>query len=152
LSRLAFRLREDGGWVPFLPPPGHPQYKRYRLCQIKGFGSDYGDQKAALDELHEKTRKDIFVASYSATQNQETGEVRSYCVWSEGVVAFLPKTDCICFFRPRDDENGDIVATAPWADAEAVLGDRIKPVGIYPERYLVEGFPTPEEVAALGLR
>ena len=113
LSCIAFRLTEEDEWVPFLPPPEHPQYKQYRLLQVKSFGSDYDDQKAALGELHEKTGKDIFVASYSAVAKQDTGEIRSYCVWSEGVVAFLPKTDYIYFFRPKDDKNGDIVATVP---------------------------------------
>jgi hypothetical protein len=150
LSLIAFRLTNEDEWLPFLPGPEHPQYRQFRLFQVKSFGSDYEDQKAALDELHQKTEKDIFVASYSATQNQETGEIRSYCVWSKGVVAFLPKTDYIYFYQPKDDENGDVVASVPWANAEAVLGDRIKPVGIYPERYLVEGFPTPEEILAFG--
>ncbi len=151
LSLIAFRLTAADEWVPFLPARDHPNYVRYRLFQVKSFGSDYDDQKAALEELHQKTGKDIFVASYSATQNQETGEIRSYCVWSEGVIAFLPKTDYIFFFRPRDDENGDIIAAVPWVVAEADLGHHIKPVGIYPERFLVEGFPTEEEIAALAL-
>ena len=150
LSGIAFRLTAEDEWVPFIPAPKHPQYKKYRLLRIKTIGPDYDDQKAALNELHEKKGKDIFVASYSAVEKEETGEIRSYCVWSEGVIAFLPKTDYIYFFRAVDSENGDIVAMAPWTDAEAVLGDRIKPVGVYPERYLVEGFPTEEEIAGFG--
>jgi uncharacterized protein YtpQ (UPF0354 family) len=150
LSLLAFRLTEDDEWVPFMPPLDHPRYKQFRQFQVKCFGSDYDDQKAALNELHEKTGKDIFVASYSAAEKQDTGEIRSYCVWSAGVTAFLPKTDYIYFFLPTDEENGDIVATVPWADAEASLGNRIKRVGMYPERYLVEAFPTEEEIAAFG--
>ena len=150
LSGLAFRLTDEDEWVPYLPAPQHSHFKKYRLLQIKCFGSDYDDQKGALNELHEKTGKDIFVASFSAVEKQDSGEIRSYCVWSEGVVAFLPKTDYIYFFRPGDGQQGDIVATVPWAETEAVLGDRIKPVGIYPERYLVEGFPTEEEIAAFG--
>lgn len=151
LSGIAFRLSTEDEWLPFLPAPDHPHHKNYRLLQIKSIGSEYDDQKAALNELHQKTGKDIFVASYSAVELKDTGELRSYCVWSEGVVAFLPKTDYIYFFRPRDNQDGEVVATVPWAKAETVLGDRIKPVGIYPERYLVEGFPTEEEIAAFSI-
>ena len=151
LSGSAFRLTEENEWVPFLPAPAHPESKQYHLLQVKDFWSSYDQQKAALNELHEKMGKDIFVASFSAVEKQDTGEIRSYCVWSEGVVAFLPKTDYIYFFQVRDREEGEIVATVPWAAAAEVLGDRIKPVGIYPERYLVEGFPTAEEIAAFGL-
>jgi hypothetical protein len=150
LSLIACRLTDEDEWVPFLPPPEHPQYKQYRLFQIRCFGSDYEEQKATLNEFHEKTGKDIFVASFSAVEKQDTGEIRSYCVWSQGVSAFLPKADYVYFFQPGDDEKGDIVATVPWTIAEAVLGDRLTPVGLYPERYLVEGFPTEEEIAAFG--
>jgi hypothetical protein len=66
LSGIAFQVTDDDEWVPFLPAPQHPRYKKYRLLQIKSFGPDYGDQQAALNELHQKTGKDIFVASYSA--------------------------------------------------------------------------------------
>lgn len=152
LSGMAFRLTAADEWVPFLPAPGRPGCQKFQLLRVKSIGSDYADQKATLDELHRNTDRDIFVASYSAVAMQGTGEIRSYCVWSAGVVAFLPKTDYIYFFRPRDNENGDIVATVPWDKAAAVLGDRIKPVGIYPERYLVEGFPSEAEITAWGFQ
>jgi hypothetical protein len=152
LSGIAFHLTAEDEWVPFLPDPEHPEYKKYRLFQIKSIGSDYDDQKTALNELHDKTGKDIFVASYSAVEKKDTGEIRSYCLWSEGVVAFLPKTDYIYFFRPTGNQSGEIVAMASWTNAEAELGDRIKPVGIYPARYLVEGFPTQKEIADFGFQ
>lgn len=152
LSGVAFHLTAEDEWVPFLPESRHPQYEKYRLLHIKSLASVYEEQKAVLNELHEKTGKDIFVAGYSAIEMKDTGEIHSYCVWSEGVIAFLPKTDYIYFFRPRGDQDGEVVATVPWADAEAVLGDRIKPVGVYPERYLVEGFPSEDEIASFGFR
>ena len=119
------------------------------MLQVKTLGSDYGDQAEALNALHENTGKDIFVAGFSALRKQDTGAIRSYCVWSEGVVAFIPKTDDIFFFRAKGSEDGEIVATVPWEKAQAVLGERIKPVGLYPERYLVEGFPSEEQLALL---
>jgi hypothetical protein len=150
VSGMAFRLTEDDEWVPFLPGPGVPQRQKYQLLRVKAVGGDYGEQAEALNALHEEKDKDIFVASFSARQQQGSGEVRSYCVWSEGVVSFLPKADDVLFFRPRGDQEGDMVAVAPWERAESVLGDMLKPVGLYPERYLVEGFPSEEQLAALG--
>jgi hypothetical protein len=149
ITGMAYRLTGDGEWVPFLPGGSHPHHQKFKLLQVKTIGGGYGDQADALNALHEKTGKDIFVASFSALQKKETGEVRSYCVWSEGVVSFLPRTDDIFFFRPRGSEEGDVVATAPWGRAQAVLGDMMKPVGLYPERYLVEAFPSDEQLAAL---
>ena len=152
LSSLAYRLTQQNEWVPFLPEPNHREYKRFRLLQLKNFGSEYSEQQAALNELHEQTGKDIFVASFSAIENNTTGELRSYCVWSEGVVALLPKTDYVYFFRAGDGQDGKIVATVPWTEVETVLGDEFKPVGIYPERYLVKGFPTNEQIAGFGIQ
>ncbi len=111
---------------------------------------DYGEQAQALNALHEKSGSDIFVAGFSALKNEETAEVRSYCVWYEGAVALLPRTEDILFFRPRSEEDGDIVAVARWEQAQAVLGEMMKPVGLYPERYLVEDFPSEDQLTALG--
>jgi hypothetical protein len=150
LSLRAYRLTQEDEWVPFLPEREEAPYEQFRLFEVKSFGMDYDEQKALLNEIHEKAEKDIFIASFSAVRKQDTGEIRTYCVWSEGVVALLPKTDYIYFFRPGDEEAGEIVATVPWALVEEILGDRIKPVGIYPERYLVEGFPMDEEIEGFG--
>jgi hypothetical protein len=149
ISGMAFRLDSDDKWVPFLPGESQPHYERFKMLQVKSVGGDYGDQAEALNALHEKTGKDIFVASFSAMRKQDTGEIRSYCVWSEGVVAYLPKTDDIFFFRAKGSDDGEIVATVPWEQAQAVLGERIKAVGLYPERYLVEGFPSEEQLVFL---
>jgi hypothetical protein len=149
ISGMAFRMGADDQWIPFLPSENEPHYEKFKKLQVKSIGSDYTDQAEALNALHEKTGKDIFVASFSALRTKDTGGIRSYCVWSEGVVAFLPKTDDIFFFRAKGSDHGEIVATVPWEQAQAVLGQRIKPVGLYPERYLVEGFPTEEQFALL---
>jgi hypothetical protein len=150
ISGRAFRLGADDQWVPFLPAEDHPHYEQLKLMQVRSIGGDYADQAEALKALHEKTGKDIFVASFSALKRQDTGDIRSYCVWSEGVVALLPRTDDLFFFRPKGSEDGEVVATVPWEQAQAVLGERIKPVGLYPERYLVEGFPSEEQLGVLS--
>jgi hypothetical protein len=149
ISGIAFHL-EGEDWLPFLPDPDHPQFSKFKLLWVKTAGSDYGDQAEVLNALHEKTNRDIYVAKFSAVQKPETGEVRSYCVWSEGVVSFLPETDDIFFFRPKTDDDGDIVARAPWERVREIAGDLMKPVGIYPERYLVDDFPSEPQLAALA--
>lgn len=146
----AFRLDADDQWVPFLPEEGHPHYQPFKLLWLRSVGGDYAEQQGALKALHEKTGKDVYVAGFSARKNQDSGEVRSYCVWSEGVDTFLPRTDDVVFFRPKDAEDGDIIADAPWERVQAVVGDLMKPVGLYPERYLVEDFPSEDQLAALG--
>jgi hypothetical protein len=152
VSGMAFRLTGEDEWVPYLPGMGQPSRERFTLLRVKTLGGEYGDQAEALKALHEKTGEDVFVASFSALKKNDTGEVRSYCVWSEGVVALLPQTDDIMFFRPTSSGDGVIVATATWEQARAVLGERMKPAGLYPERYRVEGFPSAEQLATFGLK
>ncbi|HEV3256881.1 MAG TPA: hypothetical protein VG013_08390 [Gemmataceae bacterium] len=146
ISGVALRLTAEDEWQPFLPGEAH---QKFRTLRLRSTGDDYAAQADDLKALHEKTGKDIFVATFSALQKKETHEVRSYCVWSEGVVALLPRTDDIFFFRPRGREEGDIVATAPWERVQSALADLMKPAGLYPERYLVEDFPSEEQLAAL---
>jgi hypothetical protein len=151
ISGAAFRLGPDNQWSRFMPGEGDPHHQRFKLLWTKSVGGDYQNQTEALNALHEKTGKDIFVASFSAMQKKDTGEVRSYSVWSEGVVAFLPRTDDVFFFRPKGPQDGEIIGSARWERVEAVLGDMIKPVGLYPERYLVEEFPSEGQLAMLAL-
>ncbi|MFL5342571.1 MAG: hypothetical protein ACJ8F7_20760 [Gemmataceae bacterium] len=152
ISGLAYRVDEAGEWVPYLPPPNHPQFTRFNQLRLKYLASDYGDQAAALKALHEKTGKDIFVPKFTVVQKKETRELRSYCVWAANISSFLPKTDDIYFYRPTQGADSEMVGGATWDQVAAVVGDLLKPMDIYPERFLVDGFPTPEQFAALGLK
>jgi hypothetical protein len=150
LSALAVRLT-GGAWRPFLPEPGHPLHERFKLLWVKSLGQDYGDQKEVLDRRAAKRGEDVFVANYSAFQHKETGRVRSYCVWSEGVESLLPRTDQVMFFRPRGEQDAEIVGEARWDRVEQVAAGLMRPEGLYPERYRVSGFPTEAQLAELGL-
>jgi hypothetical protein len=152
ITGLAFRLKADDQWVPFLPDRDHPHYQQFQLLRIKSLGSEYSEQAEFLKEHNEKTGKDVFVASFSAVQQRETGEVRSYCVWSEGIVSWLPATDDIYFFRPSGEKEGNIAGSASWEQARTVLGDLMKPLGLYPERYEVEAFPSEEQLRSIAPR
>jgi hypothetical protein len=149
MSGVALRFA-DGTWTPFVPRPGHPAHEKILLLNVQSIGQDYHEQKELLDKLHEKSGDDLFVASFSAMQENETGLIRSYCVWSEGVDALLPRTDLVHFFVARGDD-GSIVASAGWDRVQEVLGDLMEPQGAYPERYRVRTFPTQKQIEALGL-
>jgi hypothetical protein len=66
--------------------------------QPQSFGQAYTEQKDLLDRLHEKSGVDVSVASYGGTQDKN-GQVRSYAVWTQGVVSLLPQTDLVGFMR-----------------------------------------------------
>jgi hypothetical protein len=149
-STVAVRLRGKT-WTPFLPPPNHPQRQAFQMLCVQTFGQDYSDQAENLNALHQKNGDDTFVASFSAIQNKETGHIRSYCVWSEGVHGLLPRTDQVFLFRPKENEKGEVVATPSWERLQAVCGNLLTRVDIYPERYRVQrGFPNAEQLLALA--
>jgi uncharacterized protein YtpQ (UPF0354 family) len=140
-------LRLDGEqWVSWLPNEKHPLYPEFRLLYVQSCGQDYHEQKELLDALHEKTGIDVFVASYSAVQDNNTGAVFTYTVWSKDVPTLLPRTDRVAF-----NEDGKKPVMAPWDRVTATVGELMEPVDdMYPERFEVVDYPTGEQFDAMG--
>ncbi len=148
LTGCAFSLIEDY-LDAYLPPVGHPQFDALHLLRVQSLGRDYGEQQELLNALHEKIGEDVFVASFSALQNKETSRLHTYCVWSDGVDSLLPETDRVFFVRQVEDDKGEMVCGADWDRVQEVVGELLMPQGLYPERYRVDEFPTPEQLAKL---
>ena len=144
VSGVALRLVGDE-WVSWMPEAAHPLYDEFRGLRIQSFGHDYAEQKELLDELHEKTGEDVFVASYSVMQHKDTGHRISYCVWTKGTVSLLPQAERIVL---GGDDQPPVMA--PWENVAEIVGDLMTPMGMYPERYRVEGFPTAAQLVAMG--
>ncbi len=144
VSGVALRLVGDE-WVSWMPEANHPLYDDFRALRIQSFGQDYAEQKELLDELHEKTGEDVFVASYSVMQHKGSGYRTSYCVWTKGMVSLLPHTERIVL-GGEDQEP----VMAQWDKVVEVVGDLMEAVDIYPPRYRVREFPTEEQFRALG--
>jgi hypothetical protein len=143
-------LLESGEWRTWMVPGNHPQYARFRLLELKSLGGEYAEQKELLDSLHQRRGSDVYVATFSAVEKPD-GSVFSYCLWSEGVDALLPRTQNILFHGPP----GELPAVermngGPWERVAAVVGDLLEPVDVYPPRYRVRGFPTREQLTAIG--
>jgi hypothetical protein len=149
IGGLAFEL-DDDEWVPWLPPAGHPQFAAFKRLQLQTLGEDCNGQKSLLDALHQKQGQDLFVASYSAIQNEQTGELFSFCMWAEGVESLLPETDLIFFFRPDDGKEGKLAARAAWQHVQDCVGDLLEPQGMYPERHRVREFPSQRQLDELA--
>jgi hypothetical protein len=148
LTGLAFRLVDDF-LEPFLPEEDSPQFQPLQLLRVQSLGRDYGEQQELLAALHEKTGEDLFVASYSALQNKETGRLHTYCVWSEDVDSLLPETDRIFFVKAGDGGKAEMACGADWDKARAVVGYLMEAQDTYPERYLVREFPSAEQLAEM---
>lgn len=145
---LAFRLQGDD-WQSYLPDANQPLFDRFRRLRVMSIGQDYAEQKPLLEARHQKTGEDIFVASFSSISKKGSSRIRSYSVWSKGVDTLLPQTDLVYFFVAQGKDKGDVVATGEWEQVQQALGHLMKPQSLYPERFRVQEFPTPEQLEAI---
>jgi hypothetical protein len=148
ITGRAFAWR-DGGWTPFLPDEDHPHHGRFqRLVQITR-ARHYADQKAALDERHQRAGEDLYVASLLLLRTETSDALTSWCSWGRGVRALLPRADLVVFGIPGESEEEYRHWRVPWDEAVALVGDRMEPQGLVPERWLVgaESFPGEEQLA-----
>jgi hypothetical protein len=130
----------DDDWEPWLPPAEHPHHEKFRILKLKYLYGEYAKQKPLLDKLHERTSEDIFVAGYSAVEKD--GKPLSYCVWSKGVNTYLPETEFVALHDPQSKPTD----LRPWDRLHAVVNHLMTPLDMYPRRWHVNEFPSPEEI------
>lgn len=150
ISTVALRLEGDQ-WESWLPAPDSPLFAKFHELRLRTVGMEYNDQKELLDQIHQSTGQDIFVASFSALQHKETGKVGSYAIWPEGAETLLPETDDIVLMRGDPSQSDvELAAAGSFDRVRQVAGHLMQPLGMYPERYRVAEFPTAKELAAIG--
>jgi hypothetical protein len=95
----------------------------------------------------------VIVDRYTAVEHKETGAALSYCCWSERNRILLPRADYVAFgwLRPGQKEPTE-VGLAGWERVVSVVGHLMQKTDHWPERFLVEDFPTAEQLEALGLQ
>lgn len=130
-------------WQSWVPEPGHPAMDVMRQSVIMQAARDYEHQREKLDESHAAEGKDIFLASYSVGKTPE-GQVLSYCVWGNGVHAWLPRTDAIALTDSPGPEGQTWFVQ--WETAEQIVGHLMTKIDTYPSRYEVTGFPSTDEI------
>lgn len=138
--------RAGGDWQPWLPPADHPTYQAWRRLAVQSAGQEYHEQKERLDKQNVAEGIDAFVASFSATQLEATGQINTYCAWSQSIESWLPETDSVVL----SDEQMQPIARVPWETLLQAAGDFIEPLGVYPERWRVSVYPPEETVARLA--
>ncbi len=152
ISTVALRLVGDE-WESWLPEADSPCYPRLHELRLRTLGMEYNDQKELLDQIHQRTGEDLFVASFSAVKQKDNGRISSYCVWSEGVDTLLPETDDVILLRPDlSSDNVAIVAAGAFHRVREIAGDLMQPIGSYPERYRVREFPSERQLSEIGKR
>jgi hypothetical protein len=137
----------DGRWNTFAPESGTGRAAKQRLIALRDLGSDYREQKAQLDQLHDEQKAEIVVSEFMAFQPQPEAEFSITFVDSGTKETLLPKTDRIRFV---DADQMEETLDVAWDDAMAIAGTLFEPVpALYPERHRLRGFPTAEMRAEL---
>jgi uncharacterized protein YtpQ (UPF0354 family) len=130
-------LRWSGSaWEKFTPEPLAATLHRMRLRQL---ASDYQVQLDALNQIHVREQRDVFVAKHTVVQ-REDGVQRSFCAWTEGIHSLLPDTDFFALYRPSTKQT----AFVPRHEIKRRFASIVKPTEHLPIRYEVNQFPDAE--------
>ncbi|MGY8767039.1 MAG: DUF1444 family protein [Pirellulales bacterium] len=139
---------QEGHWETWMPAADHPYYARFLQLHHQSVSGEYHEQKSMLDQVFEEEEIDLFVASYFVISREESDQMISYAVWSQGIESLLPQADYIFFI---DDTDAPIVASATWEKAREIVGPLLKDIDTYPPRFQVDQFPTPEQIEQIGI-
>jgi len=125
-------------WIESSTRLGEEELKLYST--VPPDASRVAELHLALDENRLELHGNYIWGSAS-----RTGHQLSYCVWTKDRVSLLPKTERIVL-----GGEGQAPIMAPWEEVVEIVGDMLTPMGIYPERYRVDAFPTAAQLAAMG--
>lgn len=118
--------------------------RRAKSVAAVSLANIYQDQTTALEARFVKAGEDIFVASFSLRQRgDDIAGIYSWCVWTEGVLTLLPKSDVVIFGRGEEEVRESLVV--PWEQVVQVCGHYLQPTDEDPPRLRVSEFPTIEE-------
>ena len=137
-------LYSGGRWSDLSLDPGHPAYLAWRRLTRIDWAREADSTRALLQEL---VGTGVFVGSLIVREDETTGMTDAVSVWSEGVPTLLAAADLVAF--PRSDRDAGFI-TAPWARVVEVLSHLMTSTDHYPERWLVETFPSDDQLLALG--
>jgi hypothetical protein len=152
IGGFAYRLRDDwrqcdprGIWQPWIPNKNHPLHEDFRDLATQALVAYYHHQQIALHEAEDRKPEgaQVFVASVMKFDGTRS-PIRTCSAWSAGLQTLLPKTDAIAF--AKDFQPGGLV---PWSVVARTMRDELEPVGLYPERYRVRGYPTAGQLSAM---
>lgn len=141
----------SGKWEAFHYQGANAELREgFAMMALQTLGGEYEEQKALHDHLNQQAGRDIFIASFSAVKNPETGALTSYCTWVMGLDSRLPRTDQIAIVDPDLGQEKGMLGMADWQDVVNQPGVTFAPQGDYPERYLPTGRPSNDFLARLS--
>jgi hypothetical protein len=130
--------------TPFELPQGHPLRQRFQSLAHLTLARDYARQTELLTTSCVAKSGSAFVASVMVTRDPDWATVSTL---TAGVDTLLPKTQAVAFAVPgKDMRTYNFLALGEWGRVRVVMGDLMERWDLYPERYRVRSFPTPEQL------
>jgi hypothetical protein len=141
LSPLPLILK-DNAWIDWEPPANHMMRQAFERQYLQFIGGLYAEQKELIKSVAGEEKELPFFATFSSLKGPDNvGEI-SFCVWSEGVVSYLPKTDVVLFY-----DQDELINVCRWDDIAEAFGELlVADESFYPVRYLTTGFPSRERL------
>ncbi len=150
ITGRAFEL-VAGAWQPWLPKVDHPHYERFAKLSMQSIGDDYARQQSLLERRFAREQVDQFIATFNAVQEERTGEVKSFAIWTEGVDTLLPKVDRLLLVTGVEEKSPRVVAAGSWESVQREAGYLMHEEPFYPPRYRVMDFPATDELDRIGI-
>ena len=141
-------LRSWPGWEPLELAASHPCYAVWRRLVVDEEAQLYEQQKKELENLFARLGRDVFVASFTVTEDP-SGYRCSRCVWGAGTVSLLPETDLIGLVDLSRPEGQQLLGWFEGAMLRERCGTLLERTDFYPTRYRVESFPSAAEIEAI---
>lgn len=136
-------------WRTWNPPASHSAYPAMHRAMRMTDLINYGNQKSLLEKLCEKQGKDVFVATCSVVEQKDSGDYFSWATWTQSITSWLPVTDRIAFGAMGDNHQVKTMDIFDWQSVQMVCGHLLKLLEVYPLRYEVTAFPSPQDFIRL---
>jgi hypothetical protein len=126
--------------------PSHCVLIRLQMEYLAGI---YQMQKELLDAQHEHLMGNMSCGTYRIMQNRDDRLV-SYTTISKGQRTLIPKADFVVFVEQTPMGREKILGRGNWERVMGITGQLFQKTDHFPERYVVQHFPSVEQLRLIG--
>jgi uncharacterized protein YtpQ (UPF0354 family) len=151
VSPAVYTVDDSDRVVPLHLPSDHPKHLLVERGHRILAASCYAAQKAELEKRYEAENVDVFVASLTVFENEQTKKLTTVASWAAGVPTLLPEADLVVLGTHHQPDGW--MASVPWATVMELAGHCLeKDSELDPPRYRTVEWPSETVVAELRAR
>ena len=128
------------------PPVGHPYHAHVKDLADTYLSRVYAEQYGILS-AECGCDDDFSVSRFLLCQDRRLNQRSQATVFANVRATSLPKTDEVVFVKHETgDRQIQIQAILSWDVMQAMMSDRVIKLDCYPDRYLLDGYPTDDDL------